>query len=267
MIEKPPRTDFRESKSVQSEPIVAGIQAVATALKNNPASIRFILVAANTGNQRVRDLALMAGDSNIEVRTEARQQLDQIAGFERHQDIVALLHAHKVPAEADLLPLLQSVSGHPLVLVLDGVQDPHNLGACLRTAEAAGVHAVVIPKDRSVGLTPVVRKTSAGASEIIPLFQVTNLARVLRDMKAAGIWIAGTSDQAHTSVYQQDLTGPLALVMGGEGDGIRRLTADLCDYLVSIPMNGVIESLNVSVATGICLFEIRRQRSLVAAGR
>lgn len=260
MSDKSRQVKTGQGKPGQSEPILAGIQAVATALKNNPASIRFILTAANTSNQRVHDLVMMAGDSGIEVRTEARAQLDQIAGFERHQDIVALLHVHKVPAEADLLPLLESVSGHPLVLVLDGVQDPHNLGACLRTAEAAGVHAVVIPKDRSVGLTPVVRKTSAGASEVIPLFQVTNLARVLREMKAAGIWIAGTSDQAKTSLYQQDLTGPLALVMGGEGEGIRRLTGDLCDYLVSIPMNGVIESLNVSVATGVCLFEIQRQR-------
>jgi 23S rRNA (guanosine2251-2'-O)-methyltransferase len=203
----------------------------------------------------------MARDAGVEVKQELRAQLDQISGFERHQDVVALLHENAPPAESDLLPLLESIEGDPLVLVLDGVQDPHNLGACLRTAEAAGVHAVVIPKDRTVGLTPVVRKTSAGASELVPLFQVTNLARTLRTLKKAGIWIAGTSDEAKQNVYQQDLKGPLALVLGSEGQGIRRLTADLCDYLVRIPMAGAIESLNVSVATGVCLFEIQRQRN------
>ena len=188
------------------------------------------------------------------------EQLDQLAGFKRHQDIIAYLYEHELPGESELLPLLERVTGDPLVLVLDGVQDPHNLGACLRTAETAGVHAVLIPKDRSVGMTPVVRKASAGASEVIPLFQVTNLARTIRSLKKAGIWIAGTSDQSKEDIYAHDLTGPLALVMGSEGQGMRRLTAELCDYQLHIPMMGVIENPNVSVAAGVCLYEIQRQR-------
>jgi len=242
------------------EQVLAGIQPVAAALGNNAASIRLIRIATDTHNQRVKDLVLLASDAGIDVREEAREQLDQLAGFKRHQDIIAYLHEHQMPGELDLLPLLEKVAGDPLVLLLDGVQDPHNLGACLRTAEAAGVHAVVIPKDRSVGMTPVVRKASAGASEVIPLFQVTNLARTIRSLKKAGIWIAGTSDQSEKGIYEHDLTGPLALVMGSEGQGMRRLTAELCDYQLHIPMSGVIESLNVSVATGVCLYEIQRQR-------
>jgi len=240
--------------------ILAGIQPVATALKNKAPSIAMIWVASGSRNQRVKDLALLAGDAGIEVREEIRERLDQRAGFERHQDIIAQLHKFEFPAESDLLPLLGRVSGDPLLLVLDGVQDPHNLGACLRTAEAAGVHAVIIPRDRSVGMTAVVRKTSVGASEVIPLFQVTNLARTLRALKKAGIWIAGMSGQSGENLYDCDLAGPLALVLGSEGQGMRRLTSELCDYQLHIPMAGVIESLNVSVATGICLFEIQRQR-------
>lgn len=240
--------------------LVVGIQSVAATLKNNPAAIRSIIIAAGTGNQRVKDLVLLARDAGIAVREDQREQLDRISGYERHQDILATLHEQTGPSEADLLPLLRQVEGDPLLLVLDGVQDPHNLGACLRTAESAGVDAVIIPKDRSVGLTPVVRKTSAGASELVPLFQVTNLTRTLRSLKSAGIWLAGTSDASSNTIYGQDLTGPLALVMGSEGQGIRRLTAEHCDYLLKIPMAGAIESLNVSVATGVCLFEIQRQR-------
>ena len=188
-----------------------------------------------------------------------RQRLDELAGNTRHQDIIAEL-SEKSLNEDDLSRLLDRIEGDPLILLLDGVQDPHNLGACLRTAEAAGVHAVIIPKDRSAGITAVVRKTSAGASEIVPVFQVTNLARVIRSLKERGIWLAGTDDGSAASIYETDLTGPLALVMGNEGQGMRRLTRELCDHLVRIPMAGTIESLNVSVATGVGLYEIRRQR-------
>lgn len=240
--------------------LVIGVQAVAAAIRNNPSSIRLINVTRDSANQRVADLVLLAQDAGIEVRHERREWLDQVCANARHQDIVAHLYKQETRTEADLVPFLRGVDEDPLVLVLDGVQDPHNLGACLRTAEAAGCHAVVFPKDKAVGLTPVVRKTSAGASEIIPLFQVTNLARSLRLMKEAGIWLAGTSDAAERSIYAHDLRGPLALVMGGEGKGLRRLTAEMCDYLVRIPMAGAIESLNVSVATGVCLYEIQRQR-------
>jgi 23S rRNA (guanosine2251-2'-O)-methyltransferase len=239
--------------------ILAGIQPVATALKVGGGSIRRLRVAEDTGNQRVRDLALLAGDAGIEVIYEPRERLDQLAGMDRHQDVIAEIEDHSL-GEADLDAVLDEAGGDLLLLVLDGVQDPHNLGACLRTAEAAGVHAVIIPKDRSAGLTPVVRKTSAGASEVVPVLQVTNLARVLRKLKERGVWLAGTADGAGEDIYQRDLTGPLALVMGSEAKGLRRLTAESCDFLVRIPMAGVIESLNVSVAAGVCLYEIRRQR-------
>lgn len=244
----------------KAEQVLAGIQPVAAALGNNAASIKLIRIASRTHNQRVKDLVLLARDAGIDIKEEAREQLDLMAGFKQHQDIIAYLHEHAPLSEKDLLPLLENTEGHPLVLMLDGVQDPHNLGACMRTAEAAGVNVVIIPKDRSVGITPVVRKSSAGASEIVPLIEVTNLARTIRALKKAGIWIAGTSDNSSDKLYECDLTGPLALVMGGEGQGMRRLTAELCDYRVHIPMLGKIESLNVSVATGVCLFEIQRQR-------
>ncbi len=153
------------------------------------------------------------------------------------------------------------MSAPQLVLVLDGVQDPHNLGACLRTAEAAGVGLVILPKDGSAGLTPVARRSAAGAAEVMPLLLATNLARVLRKLKEKGVWLAGTADTAEQDIYQADLSGPLALVMGSEGKGMRRLTSELCDFLVRIPMQGSVSSLNVSVATAVCLFEINRQRA------
>ncbi|NIM71346.1 MAG: 23S rRNA (guanosine(2251)-2'-O)-methyltransferase RlmB [Xanthomonadales bacterium] len=241
------------------ESILAGIQPVAAALKANAGAIRRIRVAEESGNQRVRDLALMAGDAGIEVVVERRDRLDQLAGIERHQDIIAEVR-DEVLGEADLEPLLEAVQGDPLLLVLDGLQDPHNLGACLRTAEAAGAHAVIITRDRSAGLTTAARKTSAGASELLPVLQVTNLARVLRTLKQRGIWLVGTSEDAERELYEQDLSGPLALVLGSEGRGMRRLTSESCDFLVRIPMAGAIESLNVSVAAGVCLYEALRQR-------
>lgn len=164
--------------------------------------------------------------------------------------------------EAYLLQLLGSLTEPPFLLILDNVQDPHNLGACLRTADGAGVHAVIIPKDRSVHLTSTVRTVACGAAEHVPLVEVTNLARVLDQLKEGGIWIVGTADSAVKSIYEVDLKGPLAVVMGSEGKGLRRLTAEKCDFLVSIPMHGAVESLNVSVATGVCLYEAVRQRSV-----
>ncbi len=178
------------------------------------------------------------------------------------QGVVAGFRASNIASEARLDAILDAMENTPLLLVLDGVQDPHNLGACLRTAEAAGVDLVVICKDRSAGITPVVRRAASGAAETLSVIQATNLARVLRTLKKRGIWLAGTSDVANESLYATDLTGPLALVMGSEGSGLRRLTSELCDYLISIPMAGQVESLNVSVATGVCLFEINRQRQI-----
>jgi 23S rRNA (guanosine2251-2'-O)-methyltransferase len=169
--------------------------------------------------------------------------------------------ATQTRSEEDLFQILDDLQGDPFLLIMDGVQDPHNLGACLRSAEAAGVHAVIIPRDRAVGMTDVVRLAAAGAAERIPLIQVTNLARTMKALKDAGIWLVGAADQADGLVYDVDLAGPLALVMGAEGKGLRRLTTEHCDFLVRIPMHGKVGCLNVSVATGVCLFEAVRQRT------
>jgi 23S rRNA (guanosine2251-2'-O)-methyltransferase len=183
-----------------------------------------------------------------------------LSGRQRHQGVIAGFKGSNLATEGSLDAILDAIEGVPLILVLDGVQDPHNLGACLRTADAAGVHLVITCKDRSADITPVVRRAASGAAETLPVIRATNLARVMRHLKKRGIWLAGTSDKATESFYSTDLTGPLALVMGSEGSGLRRLTGEICDYLVSIPMAGQVESLNVSVATGICLYEINRQR-------
>jgi 23S rRNA (guanosine2251-2'-O)-methyltransferase len=196
------------------------------------------------------------------VVSEARGVLDRRSDGERHQDVIAEFTASNIHGEKELDAVLDSITGDPLVLVLDGVQDPHNLGACLRTADAAGVGLVILPKDRSAPLTPVARRAASGAAEILPILLATNLARVLQRLKQRGVWLAGTTDQAEQDLYAMDLTGPLALVVGSEGQGMRRLTAELCDYRLSIPMAGTVSSLNVSVATAVCLYEILRQRSL-----
>lgn len=244
--------------------IIAGVQPVIAALRSSPQTIVCLHIARETQNRRVRDIEMLAADLGIRLSVDSRDALEQLAGMDRHQDVVAEMAAARVLGDADLERLLDAVDGPPFLLVLDGVQDPHNLGACIRTAEGAGVDAVIVPRDRAVGLTPVVRKTAAGAAERVPVVQVANLARTLRALKERGIWLCGTSDAGDQSLYRQDLTGALALVMGNEGQGMRRLTAELCDFLVSIPMAGEVESLNVSVATGVALFEAVRQRT--AAG-
>ncbi len=211
-------------------------------------------------NQRLQQVISLARQKQLNIIYDTRQHLDQLAGTDKHQGCVLKVRAGHVRA-ASLQELLQNLDSSDLFLVLDGVQDPHNLGACLRTADAAGVRAVIVPKDRAVGITPVVRKVAAGAAESVPLITVTNLVRSLKEMQAAGLWLLATSGEATISLYDQELAGPLALVMGAEGEGIRRLTAETCDYLVKLPMQGQVESLNVSVATGICLYEINRQLS------
>jgi len=238
-----------------------GIHPVASALASGKHGIQRLLLAKEAQNSRALELEELASQLGIRTERAARRELDRIAEGERHQDVVAEFLAGNTWVEADLPKLLDGISGTPLILVLDGVQDPHNLGACLRTAEAAGVHLVILPKDKSASLTPVARRAASGAAEILDIVMVTNLARVLRLLKDRGIWLAGATDGASLEIYQADLKGPLALVMGGEGKGLRRLTAELCDYQVRIPMAGLVSSLNVSVATGICLFEIIRQRS------
>ena len=240
-----------------------GIHPVASALDSGKHKIQRLLLAKEVHNPRALELEQQARQQGIKVEKVARRELDRLSEGERHQDVLAEFTASNTWSEADLPRLLKNIEGTPLVLVLDGVQDPHNLGACLRTAEAAGVQLVIIPKDKSATITPVARRAAAGAAEVLDIVVITNLARVLKLLKENGIWLAGTSDAATQEIYHTDLVGPLALVMGSEGQGLRRLTAELCDYLVSIPMAGSVSSLNVSVATGVCLFEILRQRQSV----
>jgi 23S rRNA (guanosine2251-2'-O)-methyltransferase len=234
---------------------------VEAALAGVAGQIKCLRIAAESRNARARALADRAREQGIPVLNEPRDALDRRSGGERHQDVIAEFVPANVWGEKDLDRLLDAIDGPPLVLVLDGIQDPHNLGACLRSADAAGVGLVILPKDRSAGLTPAARRAAAGAAEMLPIVFVTNLARVLKRLKDRGVWLAGTSNQAEQSLYDADLSGPLALVVGSEGRGMRRLTAELCDYRISIPMLGSVESLNVSVAAAVCLYEIVRRRS------
>ena len=210
---------------------------------------------ATRGRGRLRHLASSAG---VVLRHADARRLDGIAGGTRHQGVAALVDA--VDQSASVEEIIEDASEPPLFLLLDGIQDPHNLGACLRVADAMGVHAVLAPKDRAVGMTATVRKVASGAAEYIPYLMVTNLARCLRDLKDKGFWVVGADADGAVPLAQAKLAGPLALVMGGEADGLRRLTRETCDELIQIPMLGSVESLNVSVATGICLYEARRQR-------
>jgi 23S rRNA (guanosine2251-2'-O)-methyltransferase len=246
--------------SSANEQLLIGIHAVTSAIKSAAGDVEWLRIAADSKNKRLAEIESRAHGSGIKVIKTNAKELDRLSSQQRHQGVVAGFRGSNIAAEGQLDSILDSIDGTPLVLVLDGVQDPHNLGACLRTADAAGVHLVVICKDHSAGITPVVRRAASGAAETLPVIQATNLARVLRTLKQRGIWLAGTSDGVSDNLYTADLSGPLALVMGSEGTGLRRLTAELCDYLVSIPMAGQVESLNVSVATGVCLYEINRQR-------
>lgn len=240
---------------------VAGIHAVRTALKHGAAQVQEILVDATRRDRRLKALLDEARALGLRVTDSDRKTLDRLAQGANHQGVVARAEAPSALNEGDLDSLLEGLSVAPLLLVLDGVTDPHNLGACLRTADAAGVHAVIAPRDRSVGLTPVACKVASGAAETVPFVQVTNLARTLRHLQDHfRVFVIGTAGEAERSLYQSDLKGPLALVMGAEGEGMRRLTREHCDQLLSLPMAGSVESLNVSVATGVCLFEAVRQR-------
>ena len=244
------------------EQLLIGIHAVSSALKTAAGDVEWLRVLTDSRNKRLQEIESRAHGSGIKVIKTRMAELDKLSGQQRHQGVIAGFKGSNLAPEGRLEDILDSIEGTPLILVLDGIQDPHNLGACLRTADAAGVHLVVICKDRSAGITPVVRRAASGAAETLTVIQATNLARVLRTMKKRGIWLAGTGDEASDSLYATDLTGPLALVMGNEGSGLRRLTGEICDYLVRIPMAGQVESLNVSVATGICLYEIKRQRHI-----
>ncbi|MBB5015631.1 23S rRNA (guanosine(2251)-2'-O)-methyltransferase RlmB [Rehaibacterium terrae] len=240
---------------------VAGINAVAAALAHDAAHVREVLVEAGAKNPRLAEIERAARDAGIAVRKVNVQVLEGAAGGVRHQGVVARYEAARTWDEGELLELIEAAAGRALLLVLDGVQDPHNLGACLRSAAAAGVTAVVIPKDRSAPVNATVRKTSAGAADRLPVVRVTNLARTLRAIRDLGVWAYGLAGEAQGSLYSLDLTGNVALVLGGEGEGLRRLTREHCDGLARIPMPGDMESLNVSVAAGVALFEAVRQRT------
>ena len=244
---------------------IAGINAVSAAIEHDADNVREVLIEAGAKNPRLGEIESNARRFGIDVRRVNQQALAGVVGNLRHQGVVARYAAAKTWSEDDLQGLVEAAEGRALVLLLDGVQDPHNLGACLRSAAAAGATAVVIPKDKSVQVNATVRKTSAGAADSVPVVPVTNLARTMRDLQQLGVWLYGLAGEADASLYSIDLRGNVALVLGGEGDGLRRLTRENCDQLVRIPMpggdaEGGVESLNVSVATGVTLFEAVRQR-------
>lgn len=236
-----------------------GIHAVHAALQKNPKGLAEIMVQHDRKDQRLREILTLAKEWSVPIKSLNRAELDSLVDHAVHQGVIARAQ-EKNYTENDLEDLLDNLQEPPFLLILDGVQDPHNLGACLRSANAAGVQAVIVPKDNAVGLTPVVRKVASGAAELTPCVQVTNLARTLRMLKERGIWLYGTSDDAKLSIYQASLTGPLGLILGAEGSGLRRMTREICDESLRIPMYGSVSSLNVSVATGVCLFEALRQR-------
>jgi 23S rRNA (guanosine2251-2'-O)-methyltransferase len=242
--------------------LVFGTHAVRHALESSPADVLELRVAR--GRERaapVRRLVDTANARGVKVVSVDRDQLDRETGYAKHQGIAAVRRRTEGPV-TDLETLLGKVGGtQALILVLDGVQDPHNLGACVRTADAAGADAVVIPRDRAAPLNATARKVASGAAEHIPIVRVTNLARALRQMQEAGIWIVGTAADAEETLYEVDLTGPAALVLGGEGAGLRQNVRNQCDRLVRLPMRGAVESLNVSVAAAITLYEALRQRT------
>ncbi len=243
--------------------ILFGFHAVLSRLRQHAASVQEILIDRDRVDARMKDLLKMAELSGVRTMEVERSRLDGMAGVNgRHQGVIARVVDTPIPYK-DIHDILESdLTEPPLFLILDGVEDPHNLGACLRVADAMGVHAVIAPKDRAVGLNATVRKVACGAAETVPFIAVTNLARTIRELKEAGVFVVGTTMDAPSNLLNTKLDGPIAIVLGAEGDGLRRLTIENCDALVTIPMFGSVESLNVSVASGICLYEIRRQRGL-----
>ncbi len=247
-----------------------GFHAVGVRLKTAPQSILEIFIDPSRRDARMRQFVERVQEAGVRIQEADGVRLARLCGSHGHQGVVARVQAiTQVHSLDELLENLEAANLdvplaeriQPLILVLDGVTDPHNLGACLRVADGAGAHAVIAPKDHAAGINATVAKVASGAAETVPYFMVTNLARTLNELKERNIWVIGTSDQATQTLYQVDLKGPVALVLGAEGDGMRALTAKTCDQLVSIPMRGAVESLNVSVASGVCLYEALRQRS------
>ena len=241
--------------------VIYGFHAVQSRIRQAPQSILELYLDSARHDPRARDLVGLAEASGIRIITVNHSRLDGLAGNSKHQGVVAKVAP--LPLHRHLDELLDDLREPALLLVLDGIQDPHNLGACLRVADAFGAHAVIAPKDRAVGLNQTVSKVASGAAETVPYIAVTNLARTLRDLKERGIWIYGTDAEAGQDLFSAKLDGPIAWVLGGEGAGMRRLTREHCDTLVGIPMFGTVESLNVSVSSGICLYETRRQRGAI----
>jgi len=240
--------------------VLYGFHAVTARVRADASTIEEILYDPTRKDRRMTDFLRTAKEAGIRLIAADEARLWGLSGNVGHQGVVA--RATDMPLAQNLAELLDGVSGTPLLLVLDGVTDPHNLGACLRVADAAGAHAVIAPRDPSAGLNATAAKVASGAAETVPYITVTNLARALRELKDAGVWVIGTSGDATASVYDTKLDGPVAIVVGAEGEGMRRLTGETCDEIMKIPMAGSVESLNVSVASGICLFEAVRQRSL-----
>lgn len=238
--------------------MIFGFHAVTSRIRHEASSVEELYVDADRNDARMRDLLHAAKAAGVRIIQADDQRLSNIVGTRRHQGVVA--KAGELSLARNLDELLDAIEAPPLLLILDGITDPHNLGACLRVADGAGAHAVIAPKDRAVGLNATAAKVASGAAETVPYITVTNLARTMRDLKDRGVWLIGTTDDAQSDLYTGDFTGPTALVMGSEGEGMRRLTRETCDLLVSIPMFGSVESLNVSVASGVCLYEARRQR-------
>jgi len=247
---------------MSSPRILFGFHAITVRMKTAPKSVIELHVEANRRDARMRSFADRAREAGIKIVETDGERLDKLAGTSRHQGVVARVEHVAMPHSLD--EVVESIEGPPLLLILDGVTDPHNLGACLRVADGAGAHAIVAPKDHAVGVNATVAKVASGAAETVPYIMVTNLARTLNELKDFDIRVIGTSDDAEQTLYDIDLTGPIAFVLGSEGDGMRQLTRKTCDQLVRIPMAGAVESLNVSVAAGVCLFEALRQRMTAA---
>ncbi len=245
---------------MKSTRLLIGFHAVVARLRHHAEGVQTIFVDAARRDRRMRELIDRAKTSAVDVQAVDERRLQAIAGHDRHQGVVAVVDS-ALP-HVTLEDVLDSATEATLLLVLDGVTDPHNLGACLRSADAFGVHALIVPKDRAVGVNATVAKAASGAADTVPVVSVTNLARTMRDLKERGIWLIGADTGATETLFDAELSGPLAWVLGAEGSGLRRLTRESCDRIVGIPLLGSVSSLNVSVAAGVCLFETRRQRRL-----
>ena len=239
--------------------LLFGFHAVASRVRQDPSSISVLYVRQGRNDARAQNLLEQAGIACVRTELTDGVRLDELVGHHRHQGVAARASAPKAVVSVD--DILDTLDEPAFLLILDGVTDPHNLGACLRSADAFGVHAVIVPKDRAVGVNATVAKVASGAAETVPVIAVTNLARTLRSLKERGVWLVGADADAPESLFDADLSGPIAWVLGAEGSGLRRLTRESCDRIVGIPLSGMVASLNVSVAAGVCLFATRRQRA------